>query len=201
MVPAPCRCGGASPHPPDFWAAQPCGTALFLAHRSKCSSLCPQGCPVLSLILPSTSFLKVTSANAPSPGPGERRRRSGGRPSARGSGTLPAFVWAARGRGSVPRGRPRCRPAGGSGKAAWAVGPGQAWAGSIPQGRPGPFGREGDPSLGGEWDYSAALYSSWLADGWVLLRPTTDTSQHPLCARNCVVPGLQNETTQFSPGA
>ena len=105
------------------------------------------------------------------------------------------------GPGSVPRGRPRCRPAGGSGKAAWAVGPGQAWAGSSPQGRPGPLGREGDTSLGGEWDHAAALYSSWFGDDCVLLRSATDTSQHLICARNSGVLGLQNETTRYDPGA
>lgn len=41
---------------------------------------------------------------------------------------------------------------------------GRAWAGlgwQWPLGQPGPLRREGDPSLGGEWDHTGAPYDSW----------------------------------------
>lgn len=85
-------------------------------------------------------------------------------------------------RGSVPWGWPRRQPAGGLGKAVWAAGPGQAWAGSIFPGQPGPLGQEGNPSRGGEWDHPGASYGSGLGVT-VLLGPTTGEPQLLLCAR------------------
>lgn len=44
----------------------------------------------------------------------------------------------------------------------WAAGPGQAWAGSFFPRQPGPLGQEGNRSLGGERDHTAASYGSGL---------------------------------------
>ena len=89
------------------------------------------------------------------------------------------------GRGSIPWGRPRCPPAGGSGKAAWAAGPRQAWAGRGPLGWPGPFRREGDPGLGGEWYQADAPHGSWVGVTVSFGGPIADRSQHLLWIRNC----------------
>lgn len=82
------------------------------------------------------------------------------------------------GRDSVPWGRPRCWPAGGLEKAAWAAGPGQAWAGSVSRRQPGLLRQEGDPSLGGEWDHAGAPYGSRLGitvTSWGPLRTSLST--------------------------
>lgn len=124
----------------------PTGTALHPAYHSNCSSLCPWGCLSLSLILPSTSFLKTTSASAPNTGPGGRGG-GGNSLSAKGTGTPSAFVWAAQPRRLSPLGQamlPACwrLKEGRVGGRAWAgLGwqqpPGTAWP-TQAGGRPKP---------------------------------------------------------------
>lgn len=151
MAPAGFQCGG-SPHQPPPTRLLGCSALQDCLALSNCFILCPWGCLAVSLILSSTSFLKTTSASSPNIVPG--RRGGGGSQVPEGWAPLHAFVWAAQwpsGRGSVPWGRPHCRPAAGSGKAMWAAGPGQAWAGSVSPRRAGLLEWEGHPRLGGEW--------------------------------------------------
>ena len=131
LAPAGCQCGGRersqtcpavpspSPHPPDFWAARPCRTALLPARHSNCSSFCPWGCSALFLILPSTSLFENNLCQCPQPRPWRERRRR--QPKCQGSGhaaglclSCPAAEAPSPGAGHVARllaaqGRPRGR--------------------------------------------------------------------------------------------
>lgn len=123
-------------------------------------------------------FLKTTSASAPSPDPGGRG--GGGSPSARGAGTLPAFVWAAR--------RPRLHPLGQATlPACWRLREGRvgggAWAGlgwPRPPGMAWPIQAGGRPRLG------RRVVSGWCfpwqpgGGDCVLWGPIADRSQHLL---------------------
>lgn len=98
------------------------------------------------------------------------------------------------GRGSAPWGRPRCPPAGGSGKAVGAVGPGQAWAGSGLLGWPGPL-----PSLGGEWDQAGAPHGSWvgvIASFWGPLQTGLSTYYVPGTVVGAAGPSEQGHKVQ-----